>query len=128
MLPISQKIVIGKNFQKKTTNPVMLFTAHSAPMNLLFYKGTMFPSQYKGSAFISFHGSWNRKEPSGYKLMTLKFNNGNPEKSEDFLTGFLFDNGKKFFGRSVGLIEMPDGALLLSDDSNGIIYRISYSR
>lgn len=115
-------------FAKKTTNPIMLFTAHSAPMNLLFYKGNMFPTQYRGSAFISFHGSWNRKEPSGYKLMTLKFDNGNPEKAEDFLTGFLFNSGKKYFGRPVGLIEMPDGALLVSDDSNGIIYRISYAQ
>lgn len=114
-------------FAKTTTNPVMGFTAHSAPMNLLFYKGNMFPSQYKGSAFISFRGSWNRKEPSGYKLMTLKFSNGQPEKAEDFVTGFLFDDGKKYFGRPVGLIEMPDGALLVSDDSNGVIYRISYA-
>jgi glucose/arabinose dehydrogenase len=115
-------------FAKKATSPVMSFTAHSAPMNLLFYKGNMFPSQYKGTAFISFRGSWNRKEPSGYKLMTLTFKNGKPEKSEDFLTGFLYDNGKKHFGRPVALLEMPDGALLLSDDTNGIIYRISYAQ
>lgn len=117
-----------QEFVKKTTNPVMLFTAHSAPMNLLFYKGDMFPSEYKGSAFLSFRGSWNRKEPSGYKLMTLEFNNGEAGDAKDFLTGFLFDNGKKYFGRPVGLIEMPDGALLFSDDTNGIIYRISYNQ
>lgn len=117
-----------EEFAKKATSPVMGFTAHSAPMNLLFYKGAMFPAAFKGTAFISFRGSWNRKEPSGYKLMTLTFKNGKPEKSEGFLTGFLYDNGKKHFGRPVALLEMPDGALLLSDDTNGVIYRISYTK
>lgn len=60
--------------------------------------------------------------------MTLEFNNGEAGDAKDFLTGFLFDNGKKYFGRPVGLIEMPDGALLFSDDTNGIIYRISYNQ
>ena len=115
-----------EEFAKKTTDPVMSFTAHSAPMNLLFYQGNMFHPQYKGMAFMSFHGSWNRKEPSGYKMMTLTFKDGKPEKAEDFLTGFLVDNKTKYFGRPTGLVEMPDGALLLTDDSNGVIYRISY--
>ena len=116
-----------EEFSKKTTNPKMLFTAHSAPMNFIFYKGNMFPKEYKGTAFISFHGSWNRKTPSGYKVMNLTFENGKPQNASDFLTGFLTDNGTKCFGRPVGLVEMPDGALLLSDDHSGIIYRISYS-
>jgi len=117
-----------EEFSKKTTNPEMLFTAHSAPMNFIFYKGNMFPQEYKGSSFISFHGSWNRKPASGYKLMNLTWENGNPKEASDFVTGFLTDNGTKYFGRPVGLVEMPDGSLLLSDDSSGIIYRITYSK
>jgi len=116
-----------KEYSRKSTHPVMEFTAHSAPMNLLFYKGTMFPKEYQNAAFITFHGSWNRKDPKGYKVMHLRFNEGTPVKATDFITAFLSTDGRSFFGRPVGLAELPDGSLLLSDDSNGVIYRITYS-
>lgn len=115
-----------EEYAKTVTNPVMLFTAHSAPMNLKFYEGDMFPSEYKNTALVTFRGSWNRKPASGYKIMKIDFEDGKPVSSEDFVTGFLTDNGTSHFARLVGLAEMPDGSILVSDDTNGIIYRISY--
>ncbi|MDT0687543.1 PQQ-dependent sugar dehydrogenase [Autumnicola psychrophila] len=115
-----------EEYAEKTKFPQMLFTAHSAPMDLIFYRGEMFPSEYRGKALVTFHGSWNRKPASGYKLRTVDFENGEPTRSEDFLTGFLSEDGTSRFGRPVGLVELHDGSVLFSDDQNGIIYRISY--
>jgi glucose/arabinose dehydrogenase len=114
-------------FKKKVTNPAMLFTAHSAPMNFVFYQGNQFPAAYRNSAIASMHGSWNRKEPSGYKLVRIEFKDGRPVKQEDFLTGFVVENGTAQFGRPCGLLQLPDGSLLMSDDGAGNIYRISYT-
>jgi len=115
-----------EEYAKLATEPQMLFTAHSAPMSLKFYKGDMFPEKYKESALVTFRGSWNRKPPSGHKIMKVQFENGNPVKSEDFVTGFLSKDGTSRFARLVDLVELPDGSILVSDDTNGIIYRITY--
>ncbi|WP_424492405.1 PQQ-dependent sugar dehydrogenase [Salinimicrobium sp. GXAS 041] len=115
-----------KEYAEMSTEPEMLFTAHSAPMNLKFYEGEMFPEEYRNSAFVTFRGSWNRKPASGYKIMKVDFENGKPVNSEDFVTGFLTDDGQSRFARLVGLTELPDGSLLVTDDENGIVYRISY--
>lgn len=115
-----------KAYAKKCENCVMGFTAHSAPMAFLFYTGNQFPAEYKNSAFITFHGSWNRGKPSGYKVMRLKFENGKPTTAEDFLTGFLVEKEKAQFGRPCDLAMAKDGSLFMSDDSGGVIYRISY--
>lgn len=115
-----------KEYARKTTDPVLLFTAHSAPMNLKFYKGDMFPEEFKNAALVSFRGSWNRKPASGYKIMKVNFENGKPINAEDFVTGFLTDDGTSTFARLVGLTELPDGSVLVTDDENGIIYRITY--
>ncbi len=115
-----------RQFAEKAEEPVLLHTAHSAPMNLLFYQSEMFPEEYKNDAFVSFHGSWNRKPASGYKISRIHFENGKPVKFEDFITGFLTEDGKSQFGRVVGLAALPDGSLLVTDDDNGIIYRIAY--
>lgn len=117
-----------EEYAAKTTNPLMLFDAHSAPMNFKFYKGDMFPAEYKNSALVSFHGSWNRENPSGYNVMKVNFKNGEPVDSEDFISGFLGEDGQTKWGRPVGLLELEDGSLLLSDDLNGIIYRITYEK
>ncbi len=106
--------------------PVMQLTAHAAPLDFKFYKGAMFPSEYKNSALVSLHGSWNREKPSGYKLIWIRYKNGKPVSQEDFVTGFLTSNNKEIFGRPVGLLELKDGSVLVSDDENGNIYRISY--
>jgi glucose/arabinose dehydrogenase len=115
-----------EEYAEKTIFPEISFTAHSAPMDLIFYRGDMFPSEYRNKALVTFHGSWNRKPASGYKLMTVDFDNEKASKSEDFITGFLSEDGTSRFGRPVGLVELQDGSVLFSDDQNGIIYRISY--
>ncbi len=105
--------------------PLLTETAHSAPMALLFYQGSEFPANCRGDAFVTFHGSWNRGEASGYKVMRLKFKESKPTEFEDFLTGFYVPGEKGQFGRPCGLALMPDGSMLLSDDGSGIIYRIT---
>ena len=106
--------------------PVMELTAHAAPLDLKFYKGAMFPPEYKNSALVTLHGSWNREKPSGYKLIWIRYENGKPVSQEDFVTGFLTSGDKEIFGRPVGLLELKDGSVLVSDDENGNIYRITH--
>ncbi|MFP2961533.1 PQQ-dependent sugar dehydrogenase [Myxococcus sp. 1LA] len=115
----------------KTVTPDVLFPAHSAALGLVFYKGSAFPERYRQGAFVAFRGSWNRSEGTGYKVVFVPFNaEGRPAGGfEDFLTGFLVDAKKpETFARPVGLLEHPDGSLLLTDDGNGRIYRIRYTR
>jgi Raf kinase inhibitor-like YbhB/YbcL family protein len=102
------------------------YTAHSAPMSLLFYSGGNFPAQYQDDAFVAMRGSWNRKPASGYEIVRIRYRDGKPEKFEPFVTGFLTDGGQKHIARPVGLAMMKDGSLLLSDDGQGNIYRIAY--
>lgn len=101
--------------------------AHSAPLDFIFYRGDMFPKEYRNKALVTFRGSWNRRPPTGYKLISIDFNANAPIKSEDVITGFLNDDGKSQYGRLVGLLELNDGSVVMSDDENGIIYRISYT-
>ncbi|WP_423147876.1 PQQ-dependent sugar dehydrogenase [Rubrolithibacter danxiaensis] len=112
-------------YLKSTTLPTLTYQAHSAPMQLIFYTGSSFPAEYKNDAFITMRGSWNRSVPAGYKVVRLHFENGKPVRFDDFLTGFLINNNRAHFGRLVGLAVHPDGSLLVSDDTNGVIYRVS---
>ncbi len=114
-------------YAKKTTFPVLTYEAHSAPMAMVFYTGNKFPEAYRNSAFVALHGSWNRKEPSGYKVVRVKFENGKPAGFEDFLTGFLAGDNREQFGRVCGMAQHPDGSLLISDDDNGVLYRVAYA-
>jgi glucose/arabinose dehydrogenase len=105
----------------------MGFTAHSAPMALVFYNGAQFSEEFRHNAFAAFHGSWNRGTASGYKVVRIMFDEeGKPAGHEDFLTGFYLPAEKAQFGRPCDLIVAPDGTLLMSDDSGGVIYRISH--
>jgi glucose/arabinose dehydrogenase len=116
--------------RQKTQGMVLGYTAHSAPIDFLFYDGAMFPEAYGNDAFVAMRGSWNRKPPTGYKVVRVDFEKGEPKAVEDFLTGFLIDGESdepRHFGRLAGLAIMPDGALLVSDDTNGMIYRVSYA-
>lgn len=110
--------------------PVGLYTAHSAPMQMAFYTADQFPAQYKNSAFVAMRGSWNRKPPSGHEVVHIRFDeNGNPTAIEPFLTGFLVqteDGEYGRFARPVGVAVAQDGSLLVGDNMNGVIYRISY--
>jgi len=116
------------DFKEKTTSPKLSYTAHAAPMQMTFYNKDHFPSEYRGDAFVAFRGSWNRSTPSGYKVSRIVFENGEPSRFEDFVTGFLIDNNQAHFGRLVGLAIHADGSLLFTDDTNGVIYRVSYQR
>ena len=118
---------ITKEEWRAHSEPMTLgYTAHAAPMQLVFYRGGNFPKEYVGDAFVTFRGSWNRKSPSGYEIARVRFHDGRAEKVEPFITGFLTDGGRTHFARPMGLALAKDGALLMADDANGVIYRISY--
>ncbi|MDB4916935.1 MAG: glucose sorbosone dehydrogenase [Gemmatimonadetes bacterium] len=110
----------------RTAAPVLSFVAHSAPIQMAFYTGTQFPSDVRGDAFVAMRGSWNRQPPSGYKLVRIHFENGKPVRFDDFATGFITPDGNTYVARLAGVAMAMDGSLLLGDDTNGVIYRISY--
>ncbi len=110
-----------------TVGPVLEYQAHSAPILFRFYEGAMFPDTYQNDAFVTMRGSWNRFPPTGYKVVRVMFDDsGEPTGFEDFVTGWLSEDGESQFGRISGLLVMNDGSLLISDDSNGVLYRVSY--
>ena len=104
--------------------PAISVQAHSAPLGLAFYTGTQFPAEYHGSAFVAYRGSWNRTVPTGYKVVVVRFRDGKPVSVEDFVTGWL--EGASAWGRPVDVITGRDGALYVSDQGAGRIYRISH--
>ena len=110
------------------TSPVLKQGGHVAPDGLRFYAGQMFPSEYRNRLFIAQHGSWNRSKKSGYRVMmvTLKSDNKTVDKVEVFAEGWL--ENENFWGRPVDLLVMPDGSLLISDDTANAVYRVTYSR
>lgn len=114
------------DYAKACENPILTYDAHSAPMQMQFYRGRQFPEAYRGDAFAALHGSWNREKPSGYKVVRVKFEQGRPVAFDDFLTGFTVEGERAQFGRPCGLATLPDGSLLVSDDQNGLIYRVRY--
>jgi uncharacterized protein (TIGR03437 family) len=105
-----------------TVPPEVNMQAHSAPLGITFYTGATFPAQYRDDAFVAFHGSWNRSVPTGYKVVRVIASSGRAEGVEDFLTGFL--QAGTTSGRPVDVVTGPDGALYVSDDRNGVVYRI----
>lgn len=108
-----------------TAPPVLEVQAHNAPIAFAFYEGASFPASYQDDAFIALRGSWNRSVASGYKIVRLMFDDvGEPVGFEDFVTGFLIEDGLAQFGRLAGVAVAPDGALLFTDDENGFIYRV----
>ncbi|WP_048143287.1 PQQ-dependent sugar dehydrogenase [Methanosarcina horonobensis] len=107
------------------TPPEVELGPHVAALGMTFYTGTMFPEEYRNQIFIAEHGSWNRKIPIGYRVTLVRLENGTPVSYEPFAYGWL--QGFADWGRPVDVLVMPDGALLVSDDSNNAIYRISYS-
>jgi glucose/arabinose dehydrogenase len=112
------------------TPPKLNLGAHVAPLGMRFYTGNMFPAAYKNSIFIAQHGSWNRTVKQGYNVVRVTFDARGKAKSEPFLEGFLTDEkaDPPMWGRPVDVLQMPDGAMLVSDDYNGIIYRVSYKK
>lgn len=111
-----------------TLYPDVLLGGHVGPLDILFYTGQQFPEKYRGGMFVALHGSWNRSLRQGYKLAFIPFKDRRPTSGpEDFLTGFMLAPDKKeVWGRPVGLLQMPDGSLLLSDDGGQKIWRVSF--
>jgi glucose/arabinose dehydrogenase len=105
--------------------PAVEITAHSAPLGLEFYSGEMFPAEYRGDLFVALHGSWNRTNPTGYKLVRIPMDGGRPGAVQDFAVGWLPESGE-YWGRPVDVVTGADGSLFVSDDSSGRIYRIFY--
>ncbi|HEX3001555.1 MAG TPA: PQQ-dependent sugar dehydrogenase, partial [Methanoregula sp.] len=100
--------------------------AHVATLGMRFYTGTLFPEEYRDAIFIAEHGSWNRKTPIGYQVVTVKMANGSvASPAVPFATGFLGADGT-VHGRPVDIEVLPDGSILVSDDYSGRLYRISY--
>jgi glucose/arabinose dehydrogenase len=112
----------------KVVVPDVLVQAHSASLNLCFYTGDQFPSEYKGDIFAAFHGSWNRMKRTGYKIVRVPFDHATGKalrEYEDFVTGFVTPDGK-VWGRPVGITVAKDGSLLISEDGNGTIWRVKH--
>ena len=106
--------------------PDVLFQAHSSAMNATFYEADAFPAEYRGDAFVALHGSHSRPERTGYKVVRVPMDDGKPTGGYvDFMTGFMVDNDH-VWGRPAGVTVTRDGALLVSDDANGTIYRVTY--
>jgi glucose/arabinose dehydrogenase len=117
----------------KTIRPKVEIQAHSAPLGMAFYTADMFPAEYRGSLFVALHGSWNRSVPTGYKVIRIKLDQkGQPQGSpEDFITGWIRPGETQkgvWMGRPVGIAVGPDGSMYVSDDSAGVIYRVTYGK
>ena len=107
-----------------TLTPALEMQAHSAPLGIAFLdNATSFPADYRSDAVVAFHGSWNRTQPTGAKVVRVHIENGLPSGVEDFVTGWQRDDGTRW-GRPVGLLVYRDGSLLISDDASGTIYRV----
>ncbi len=121
----------GKNRScAEFAKPALKLGAHIAPLGMRFYNGKMFPAEYQNNAFIAMHGSWNRTTKQGYNVMRVSFDDKGQPKMQPFITGFMTDEkaDPPMWGRPVDLLVMKDGSLLFSDDYNGILYRVSYSK
>lgn len=115
-----------EDIKDKVTAPDVLFQAHSAPLQIVFYEGSAFPPEYKGSAFVTMHGSWNRALRTGYKVVRVLFDrSGSPTgEYEDFMTGFVLPDGR-VWGRPVGVAVAGDGSLLVTDDAAGTLWSVT---
>ena len=108
--------------------PDVLLQAHSASLGLAFYDHTMFPTEYRGDAFVALHGSWNRAKRTGYKVIRVRFRDGKATgEYEDFLTGFMLgEDLPDVWGRPVSLVVLRDGSMLVGDDGGGKIWRVTF--
>jgi glucose/arabinose dehydrogenase len=117
----------GKGHEKEiaaSIPPAHAFGAHVAPLGLTFYDGSVFPERYRGALFVAQHGSWNRSRKSGYKVVVVFIDANGETREEDFLTGF--EENEQVIGRPVDVAVGPDGALYVSDDYSGSVYRVVY--
>jgi glucose/arabinose dehydrogenase len=112
----------------KAIVPDVLLQSHSAPLGLAFYTGTQFPAEYRGDAFVALHGSWNRKQRTGYKVVRIPIRDGKPTGAyEDFIVGWSpADDRPDVWGRPVAILPLSDGSLLVTDDAHNVIWRVTY--
>lgn len=112
--------------------PKVRIQAHSAPLGLAFYTASMFPPEYRGNIFVALHGSWNRSVPTGYKVIRVKLDDkGQPQGEKDFITGWIRPGETRkgvWMGRPAGILVGPDGAMYVSDDAAGAIFRVTWER
>ncbi|PWK92577.1 PQQ-dependent sugar dehydrogenase [Fulvimonas soli] len=113
----------GKRCQDYTP-PVLKLGAHVAALGMRFYTGSQFPARYRGAIFVAEHGSWNRTQKSGYRVMAVRLDGAKVVAYEPFITGFEQD--EKAWGRPADVQPLPDGSLLVSDDLAGAVYRVTY--
>ena len=114
---------------KGVTMPVALLGPHAAALGMIFYTGKMFPPAYRGTILVARKGSWNKTQLFGFDVASVKVDpDGMNPKVTPFMTGFLDSGANKFWGRPTYLFQMPDGALLVADEHNGAIYRVSYGK
>jgi len=113
---------------KTTLYPDVILGGHVGPLDIHFYTGTQFPAKYRGGMFVAMHGSWNRSQRQGYKIAFIPFKNRMAASGpEDFVSGWMLAPDKKeVWGRPVGLLQLPDGSLLVSDDGGRKVWRVSY--
>ncbi|MEK6409677.1 MAG: sorbosone dehydrogenase family protein [Acidobacteriota bacterium] len=114
----------------KAVVPDVLIQAHSAVLGMVFYEGKSFPADHQGDAFVALHGSWNRTNRTGYKIIRIRFKNGKPVGGyDDFVTGWMLGEDKpEVWGRPVSLLVLKDGSMLITDDGGNKIWRVSYSK
>ncbi len=125
-LSVSPTGMTKAEFCAQSVAPVLTYQAHSAPIGMVFYTGDQFAEEYQNDAFVAMRGSWNRQEPVGYKIVHIDFDEaGQPVAIEDFVTGWLLEEEVAHFGRVAGLLVLEDGSLLISEDTNGVLYRVS---
>jgi len=118
-----------KDACKGVTKPVALMGPHAAALGMRFYKGDMFPKDYKDSIFVARHGSWNKSQLFGFDVANVRATpDGKNAKVTPFMTGFKDDKENKFWGRPTDVMQLPDGSLLVSDEQVGAIYRVTYSK
>ena len=110
------------------TLPKVELGAHVAPLGLAFYSGNQFPDKYKNSLFIAEHGSWNRSDKIGYRIIHVQLNGNDVIKVTPFITGWLDQEKDSAWGRPVDILNMPDGSILISDDYADVIYRVTYQK
>jgi Raf kinase inhibitor-like YbhB/YbcL family protein len=119
--------ISGAQWAAASENPVLMHVAHSAGMQMAFHPGGGFGPDTAGDAFVALRGSWNRKPASGYELARIRFDaSGQPTRIETFVGGFMSRDGTGHYGRPCGVAVLKDGSILITDDANGVIYRISY--
>lgn len=114
-------------FAREVAQPALTYTAHASPLQMAFYTGDAFPAEFRGDAFVAMRGSWNRRPPSGYEVVRIDFDDqGQPRSIEPFIGRWVSEDGAEHFGRLCGMAMLPDGSLLVGDDTNGVIYRVTH--